>query len=191
MKIEPITTRERKGIETMSQVQMDSPSVMESIVSTTNSRIASPTMASALPASLHLQVQVPPASTTTTPATKKSNFSISNLLATEEQKKTTSSDGKHPRLSDRDENSHSPPGVNQLHQSKTVNERIMVQPSSVGSPFMNASALAHLAHLHHGSNAATSSSSSNSISASAMTGWPDWLGSAGLGPDTHQSLWSR
>jgi hypothetical protein len=62
-----------------------------------------------------------------------------------------------------------------------------IQPSGVGSPFLNASALAHLAHLHHGSNPPTTSSSSNS----AIPGWPDWLGSAGLGPDAHQSLWSR
>ncbi|XP_057377081.1 homeobox protein unplugged-like [Daphnia carinata] len=168
----------------MSQVQMDSPSVMESIVgNTANSRMASPTTASALPALLHLQV--PPASTTTNCVTKKSNFSISNLLATEEQKKT--SDGKHARLSERDENSDTTADIN--HPSKAVNDRIMIQPPSIGSPFINASALAHLAHLHHGSNAATSSSSSNSNS--AIPGWTDWLGTAGLGPDAHQSLWSR
>ncbi|KAI9561583.1 hypothetical protein GHT06_012542 [Daphnia sinensis] len=174
--------RERQKKEKSSGIQMDSPSVMESIVGTANSRMASPTTASALPALLHLQV--PPAGTTT--AAKKSNFSISNLLATEEQKKT-SDQGKHARLSDRDENSDTPAEIN--HQSKAVSDRIMIQPPSIGSPFINASALAHLAHLHHGSNAPTSSSSSNSNS--AMTGWPDWLGTAGLGPDAHQSLWSR
>lgn len=178
-----VNVTQSKGTETKttSQVQMDSPPLMESIVGTANSRMASPTTASALPALLHLQV--PPASTTS--ATKKSNFSISNLLATEEQKKT--SDGKHARLSERDENRDTSPEIN--HQSKAVNDRIVIQQPSIGSPFINASALAHLAHLHHGSNAPTSSSSSNS--ASAMTGWPDWLGTAGLAPDAHQSLWSR
>jgi hypothetical protein len=187
--------RKRKIIFAMSQVQVDSPSVMESIVGTggVGSRIASPnsTMASALPALLHLQVQPPSVTnatttTTTTPAAKRSNFSISNLLATEEEKKTTteSNENKQPRLNERDDD---------LHFKSLINDsRIVIQPPGVGSPFLNASALAHLAHLHHGSNPpATSSSSSSSTSNSAIPGWPDWLGSAGLGPDAHQSLWSR
>lgn len=170
--------RKTENYSAMSQVQVDSsPSVMESIV--VGSRIASPTTtattASALPALLHLQVPPPPA-TTTPAASKRSNFSISNLLATEEDKKTESND-KQPRLSD-DES--------KINDGR-INMSSSIQPSGVGSPFLNASALAHLAHLHHGSNPPTTSSSSNS----AIPGWPDWLGSAGLGPDAHQSLWSR
>lgn len=126
---------------TMSQVE--SPSV---------ETIASPTAAahSILPMSQPAAV----------PA-KRSNFSISNLLASEEDK--TDGAKNVGRLAD--------------------DVKTMPSSSAVGSPFLNASALAHLAHLHtHGS---TSSSSSSA------PGWTDWLGTAGLGPDTHQSLWSR
>lgn len=176
-----VEKKNNKKLFAMSQVQVDSPSVMESIVvgaGGVGSRIASPTStASALPALLHLQV--PPA-TITPAASKRSNFSISNLLATEEEKKTTESNDKQPRLSERDDD---------LQSKSSINDgRIMIQPSGVGSPFLNASALAHLAHLHHGSNPPTTSSSSSN---SAVPGWPDWLGTAGLGPDAHQSLWSR
>ena len=172
----------------MSQVQVDSPSVMESVVGTggVGSRIASPnttmtSTASTLSAVLHLQVPPPSATNTTaTPAaTKRSNFSISNLLATEEEKETTESNDNKRDVED-------------LHSKSTAinDSRIMIQPP--GSPFLNASALAHLAHIHHGSNpTATSTSSSSTNSTSTIPGWPDWLGTAGLGPDAHQSLWSR
>lgn len=176
----------------MSQVQVDSPSVMESIVGTggLGSRIASPnttmtSTASTLPAVLHLQVPPPSATTTTTTpaAAKRSNFSISNLLATEEEKKSTTTTESNDNKRD----------VEDLHSksSSAINDsRILIQP--LGSPFLNASALAHLAHLHHGSNpTATSTSSSSTNSTSTIPGWPDWLGTAGLGPDAHQSLWSR
>ena len=105
------------------------------------------------------------------PATKRSNFSISNLLATEQDKST-------PEISK----------LASVTRSEVREEGGLNKALAAGSPFLNASALAHLAHLHHGSSSSTSSVTAPSVPA----GWTDWLGSAALsGSDSHQSLWSR
>lgn len=113
--------------------------------------------------------QASPTSTaSTTPLTqqtsavqaKRSSFSISNLLATEEEKSGRASPPiiKGGLLVSRAEEALSAEEVGAMHKS----------------PFLNASALAHLAHLHG--------------NAGSTPPW-DWL-SSGLHPDS-SALWSR
>lgn len=111
---------------------------------------------------------------------KRSSFSISNLLATEDEKRT-SPDGKH-QLSASSINSRPAAGEQQQQQ---VEELAALNKALGSSPFLNASALAHLAHLH-GAGTAPSSTAGPAPPAT----W-DWLGTAAIGPESHQSLWSR
>ena len=159
----------------MSQVHVDSPPV--------DTTIGGGALATAVTAH-HISVSVPqpPAAT----VTKRSNFSISNLLATEEEKSPPASDTSADKLNvssshigraDRDDSSAA--------------SAIKSMPSPATPPFFNASALAHLAHLHQGAASASPSTTSPSSANPAAAGWTDWLGTAGLGSDSHQSLWSR
>ena len=103
--------------------------------------------------------QTPPQSTVVAP--KRSSFSISNLLAPEEEKSDrTSPQVKGGMLLARPEEALSAEEASALHKS----------------PFLNASALAHLAHLH------------GSAGSTPPAAW-DWL-SSGLHPDS-SALWSR
>lgn len=105
--------------------------------------------------------QTPPQPTTVAP--KRSSFSISNLLAPEEEKtgRTSPHAIKGGLLLTRAEEPLSAEEANALHKS----------------PFLNASALAHLAHLH-----------GTAAGSTQPAAW-DWL-SSGLHPDS-SALWSR
>lgn len=114
----------------MSEVQVDSPPVHQLPTADSGTQSA-------------------PVPTTNRPASKRSNFSISNLLAPEEAKGGENLVPlRHP--------------LTTIPEDSKIPSQAAVAAAAAAGSFINASALAHLAHLH-------------GSGASPAPGW-DWLG---------------
>ena len=170
IKVQLAATKKKKKLypRMTDVVPMEKVSTTPSVTSTTPTTTTSNSSSSSSVVVVELNSEISKITTPTTPPTpvvKRSNFSISNLLAPSEEK-------------DKEKEKNS--------EKVKIDEEVKVAPAPVAaaaaaaaagvsnspaSQFLNASALAHLAHLH-----------------GSASGW-DWLnGSANSDP---QALWSR